>query len=141
MSEKKYSEIYPLLPKLFDDLEEQILFVVLNFYEEVIEVIKDIEKKIDLEKFKNILDKCLEKVIEFPEAMKILEEKSIIEEYNKGGRLYVKNLLKKSSILDKFLEQFSTEYKEMLIDYALKAFYDQLYELYKVAEEDGDPWW
>jgi len=141
MDDKKKSKKYHLLPKLFDDLEEQIHSAVLNFYEEVIELIKVLDIKTNIKEFKTKLDQILERVIEYPEAMQILEEKGIIEQYNEGAREYVIKYLEKSLILNEFLEKSTEDFKDILIDYALKAFFDQLYELYKFAEEDGNPWW
>lgn len=139
--EKKNSKTYPKLPELFDDLEEQVYFGVTNIYDAVIEFVKELDKEIDINNFKIKLNQILNELVDYPEAMRIFKEKGIIEEYQEGARLYVIENLKKSSILNKFLEMMPAEFRELLIEYALKGFFDQLYKLYKFAEEDGDPWW
>ncbi|MFX0075874.1 MAG: hypothetical protein ACFE96_10560 [Candidatus Hermodarchaeota archaeon] len=143
MKEKEYSEIYPKLPRDFDDLEESVYWGVRNFSLSVNNSIKD-SKNMDediVSKFDSILNDALNEVVDYPEAIRILKEKGVYDEYQEGARLYVIDHLESYSVINMFLEKVSSDYKEKLIEFAVKAFYDYLYALYKTAEEDGNPWW
>ena len=139
MKEKEYSEVYPKLPKDFDDLEEFVYWGVRNFSLSINDSVKELKNNI--KNFDSILESALNEVAENPEAMKILEEKGVLNEYQEGARLYVTKHLNSYSVINEFLEDLPAEFGEKLIKFALKAFFDYLYELYKLAEKEGEPWW
>ncbi|MBN1214489.1 MAG: hypothetical protein JXA99_03500 [Candidatus Lokiarchaeota archaeon] len=135
MKKGEYSEIYPKLPKIFDDLEESIYWGVRNFSLSVNNSIKDLKNN-NMEiinKFDSILNSALNDIVEHLDAIKILEEMGVYQEYQEGARFYVIKHLKSYSIINEFLEIVSVDYKEKLIQFILKGFFDYLYGLYKFA--------
>lgn len=137
------SDVYPLMPVFFDDLEEYILFGVIEFYKDVSDYVSKLDvEKITLEDFKKKLDIILKDFVKTPESSEILRDKGVYNEYLRGARLYVIDRLgQRPSKLHNFLDKVSEDYFNFLIEYALKSFYDRMYDLYKFAEEDGEPWW
>jgi len=73
-------------------------------------------------------------VVEFPDAMEILEKINIVDkEFMEGAHLYIKDRLKFDPELKDKLKMMSKDFRNDFYSFAIKIFFDRYYDIYRAC--------